>query len=672
MLSRLLKKHNVFKIAALTFGCFMAILFFSFVFSPASANAQVQVPTESSFATGSDYFGLNPVGQNIGLARTDIRLTIARIIRIALGMMGIVVLGYMIYGGYMFMTAAGDEGKVTEGKKVLINATIGVAIILSAFAIVQFVITQLTNAINDDGPGGRTPQGELNFNTYSGSGALGRVVRDHYPARDQKDVKRNTKIIITFKTAVNPASFVTNTNNNCWPIDLNDNTPVQIDETGSLCRRNTQGQIIPYLGDCVNTGSSSFSWENDCDRLVTSTIEIFPTRFTSSSDRGLAAAALVTYDVNRNVYTTVLRPLRALGDDLEDIKYAVRINNTLQRANEAVGVFTGLRSTYYQWNFTTGREFDIVPPHVVDVYPKDETVSRNTVLQINFSEAMDPMTVSGIMNSSTGLFNNLILGNNKAVGEWQLSNGYRTVELMPSIPCGLNSCGQNMYCLPTDCPASDTTCTSSYTGLARTARLFTNNSFDAVPFTGIADAAGNALDGNNDQTPQDKPAVPEDLWTISQSELVADNFNWNFVVENSIDRRAPYIREVAPSLDGEDVPGDATTTIGFSQRMYNNSFGSIVLREFASSTRQLTDDIWFYPSSNLVSLYDNATTTFTDIFHREYGPNNIKDFYYFVSVDSQVKSLNQNCMYPGRGPYAGTKNSSPTCTVLLSSDGKYL
>src|SRR3989338_4686883 len=85
-----------------------------------------------------DTFGLQPVEQNIGLASTDIRLIIARIIRAVLGLLGIIAVSLMIYAGYTIMTSGGNEEKVTQGKKIMINAVIGLVIILSAFAIVQF------------------------------------------------------------------------------------------------------------------------------------------------------------------------------------------------------------------------------------------------------------------------------------------------------------------------------------------------------------------------------------------------------------------------------------------------------------------------------------------------------------------------------------------------------
>ena len=45
------------------------------------------------------------------------------------------VLGYVIYGGYLYMFSSGDPGKAAAGKKTLTQAFIGLAIVLSAYTI---------------------------------------------------------------------------------------------------------------------------------------------------------------------------------------------------------------------------------------------------------------------------------------------------------------------------------------------------------------------------------------------------------------------------------------------------------------------------------------------------------------------------------------------------------
>jgi len=92
-----------------------------------------------------DAFGTE-FGASTGLGSDDIRLTIARIIRAAFGFLGVIALGLTLYGGFTYMTAGGDENKVTTAKKILVNSAIGLAIILSAFSISQFIISRLSDA----------------------------------------------------------------------------------------------------------------------------------------------------------------------------------------------------------------------------------------------------------------------------------------------------------------------------------------------------------------------------------------------------------------------------------------------------------------------------------------------------------------------------------------------
>ena len=84
-----------------------------------------------------------------GLRDTDIRITVAKIIRVAMGLLGIVAVVIILIGGFTWMTAGGNEEKVAEAKKWIFAGIIGLAIILSAFAIANFVITQLVTATTD-------------------------------------------------------------------------------------------------------------------------------------------------------------------------------------------------------------------------------------------------------------------------------------------------------------------------------------------------------------------------------------------------------------------------------------------------------------------------------------------------------------------------------------------
>jgi len=86
------------------------------------------------------------VGSATGLGTQDVRQTIGKIINVALSLLGVIVLVIIIYGGFLWMTAGGNDEKVGEAKKWIFGGIIGLVIILSAYAIATFVISNLVNA----------------------------------------------------------------------------------------------------------------------------------------------------------------------------------------------------------------------------------------------------------------------------------------------------------------------------------------------------------------------------------------------------------------------------------------------------------------------------------------------------------------------------------------------
>ncbi len=85
-------------------------------------------------------------GTATGLGTADIRSTVASIINVALGLLGIVAVVIIVAGGFIWMTSGGNDEKVDKAKNMIFMGIIGLAIILSAYAIATFVIAQLTRA----------------------------------------------------------------------------------------------------------------------------------------------------------------------------------------------------------------------------------------------------------------------------------------------------------------------------------------------------------------------------------------------------------------------------------------------------------------------------------------------------------------------------------------------
>lgn len=107
--------------------------------APATALA-VANPFQPS-GTASTQVGL--LQARTGLtASASLPQIIGNIINVLLSFMGVLLLVYIIYAGFLWMTSDGDTG-TKKAKDMIKNAVIGLVIIVSAFAISSFVLTQL-------------------------------------------------------------------------------------------------------------------------------------------------------------------------------------------------------------------------------------------------------------------------------------------------------------------------------------------------------------------------------------------------------------------------------------------------------------------------------------------------------------------------------------------------
>lgn len=104
-------------------------------------------------AQAQDLAGVQPL-EDTGLGNQDIRITIANIIRIIMGFLGVVGILIVLYGGYLYLTSGGNADKVTLARRLLVNAGIGLIIVFSAYAITTFVINQLSDATGSGGGAG--------------------------------------------------------------------------------------------------------------------------------------------------------------------------------------------------------------------------------------------------------------------------------------------------------------------------------------------------------------------------------------------------------------------------------------------------------------------------------------------------------------------------------------
>jgi len=132
----MLKKY-LKKIVGITI---LLLLFISFSFVPgvgAAGSAKTDLQNQLKTAASPSWGQENPSGN------TSLSGIVATVIKAFLGLLGIIFLVLIIYAGFLWMTAQGDEEKVTKAKDTLTRAIIGLVIITAAYSITYFVFTAL-------------------------------------------------------------------------------------------------------------------------------------------------------------------------------------------------------------------------------------------------------------------------------------------------------------------------------------------------------------------------------------------------------------------------------------------------------------------------------------------------------------------------------------------------
>ena len=104
-----------------------------------AAQSQLVSATEFDFRSNSA-----AADTLVGGTSTNLVTTVTGIIQFLVGFLYLIAVIYGIYGGFLILTAAGDEERVKKGKTTLIHAIIGLIVIFLAANIISFIIDILT------------------------------------------------------------------------------------------------------------------------------------------------------------------------------------------------------------------------------------------------------------------------------------------------------------------------------------------------------------------------------------------------------------------------------------------------------------------------------------------------------------------------------------------------
>ncbi|MDF1497464.1 MAG: Ig-like domain-containing protein [Patescibacteria group bacterium] len=591
-------------------------------------------PSFAQFESGQE--NINAVAASAGVGESpDLITIIGRIINIALGFVGVILLIIMLYSGFEYMTAGGDATKVQNATTRIRNAIIGLIIIFLSFAIVNFVLGIFApgggggffqpSGFGFGGPGG--------FGQWGNSGSLGEgVIEYHFPERDQKGVPRNTAISITFKEPIDPASFITN-----W---------------------DPAASPLPY-------------------QLNSDLIKIHPQD--NASQNLLPDQARVSLSPDGR--SVIIKPNEPLGNSNSNTWYEVALEGGADGIKNASGtaLFVGSFDSGYTWSFEVSTEIDNTPPKVISHIPYSAgTYARNIVVQINFSEPILPMSASGFYdpNVTSGNFQNITVssdqgnGSQLVAGEYRISNGYRTVEFITTDECGTNSCLITMYCLPAN-GATDVTVKSAT--LSATPPLAAE--VGAFGFDGVVDMAGNSLDGNGNGIAEGPPPGGND------DKIFA------FATNDEIFLDPPVITAITPSvLEGNiavDLPADVTFDSILLGHTINS--GNVSITRAGPAEVALGENTWYYYSSlnqlnangDPITAGEEPVSSRISIKHRPFLPSDVPALnqdpweamsIYAPVITHRIMNIYQNCFNPAASdldkngiPFSGGPNNPNLC-----------
>ncbi|MFH0952009.1 MAG: Ig-like domain-containing protein [Patescibacteria group bacterium] len=332
-------------------------------------------------------FSIENIGGSIGLGTADLKETVINILKWILGIISLAAVSVLIYGGVLWMTAAGREERIEKAKKVIMGAVIGIVIILLSWAIVLFVERFITGSITPGGaicdPAGPEihPNGCFECNS-TGSGwqplnplptfcenvasvfTLEEVETSHGGSFNNDDVHLCSRVQEIYNHQLDTGSIAAAAGDGSLRIERVNNN-------------NTQTKVLGDWG-----AASNFSRYAQTDHCLENPDQ----PCTADSDcAGDANTCGVLFQANTDYQA----------------HFPKTIQNTLHHfLQNCMAYGCTENGNEYIWDFHTGETLDDISPVITDTYPvhsppgyPDHNVSRKPTIQVSFSEPIDMLTV---------------------------------------------------------------------------------------------------------------------------------------------------------------------------------------------------------------------------------------------------------------------------------------
>lgn len=313
----------------------------------------------------------------LGLVNIDLIELVVNILRWVLGLLGLVAVGFIIYGGIVWMTSGGSEDKIERAKKIIVNAVIGLILVLLSWAIVFFVSGTLNNLANG-GPGGP-----------GGPGGGGNLPGMEF---------RVSSITTTCRDGVNFRENVAK----CSSIQVTFNHLIDVQTVKDAVAAKTM--LVEACG--TQAGGSDLSTCGNPSQL-------FGAPNVYDNDGALPASGGESVWLSSNNTATFYHPNQLLpgGDDALDQEqyYRLRMPRDLAdqdglKLSECKDNFgapipgCAVTPTEISWIFWVGEFIDSEPPAIAKSYPifdptdpayPDRSVNRSPIIWAEFDEPVD-------------------------------------------------------------------------------------------------------------------------------------------------------------------------------------------------------------------------------------------------------------------------------------------
>src|SRR3989338_5037168 len=83
------------------------------------------------------------------LGEAELTTVIVKLVNVLLGFLGIIAVIIILWGGFKWMTAAGNEENVREARNVIVAGIIGLGIIIASYSIAWFAVRAFSYATSD-------------------------------------------------------------------------------------------------------------------------------------------------------------------------------------------------------------------------------------------------------------------------------------------------------------------------------------------------------------------------------------------------------------------------------------------------------------------------------------------------------------------------------------------